>query len=79
MVKFVVFPLQLTPLFKYCGVTVSVAIEAAELLAFNPTNEAMFPVPAFARPMLGVLFAQVYEFPVPLKVIAAVLVLLQIT
>lgn len=79
MVKFVVFPLQLTPLFKYCGVTVSVAMEAELLLAFSPTNEAMFPVPAFARPMLGVLFAQVYEFPVPLKVIAAVFVLLQIT
>lgn len=59
MVKFVVFPLQFTPLFKYCGVTVIVAIEAAALLALRPTNEAMFPVPEFARPMLGVLFAQV--------------------
>ena len=79
MVKFVVFPLQFTPLFKYCGVTVIVAIEAAALLALSPTNEAMFPVPAFARPMLGVLFVQVYEFPVPLKVMADVFVLLQIT
>ena len=79
MVKLVVFPMQFTPLFKNCGVTVKVAIEAAVLLAFSPTNVAMFPVPVFARPMLGVLFAQVYEFPVPLKVMADVFVLLQIT
>ena len=34
-------------------------------------NEAMFPFPKAAKPTAPFEFVQVYEFPVPLKAIAA--------
>jgi hypothetical protein len=58
MVKLELDPEQVTPLFKYCGVAVIVAITGFELLTFDPMNEAMFPTPLFANPMEGVVFVQ---------------------
>lgn len=55
------------------GVTVMVAVTAVGLL-FTATKLGMLPVPEAARPMLGVLFVQLYVVPatVPVKLMAVV-------
>jgi hypothetical protein len=49
------------------------------VLPFSALNALMFPTPEDERPMDGVLFVQVYEVPVPVKITAEVLLPLQIT
>ena len=52
------------------GVTVMVAV-TGDAPALTAVNDAMLPVPLAARPMLAVLFVQVYETAVPVNVTAA--------
>lgn len=54
--------------------TVVVVIVAVTGLVpvFIALNEAILPVPLAAKPMPGALFTQLYVFPVPVKLIAAV-------
>ena len=61
------------------GVTVMVPVTGA-LVAFNPVKEAILPDPLAAKPMDVVVFVQLNVVPatVPLKITAAVAVLLQI-
>ena len=58
------------------GVTVMVAVTALAP-ALMAVKAAILPVPLAAKPMLGVLFVQLYVVPVPLNVIAVVVALLQ--
>ena len=58
------------------GVTVILAVTALAP-TLTAVNAAILPVPLAAKPMLGVLFVQLYVVPVPLNVITVVLVLLQ--
>ena len=56
------------------GVTVNVAIIGLPV-EFTAVKDAMSPVPLAAKPILGVLFTQLYTVPVtdePLKLNAAV-------
>jgi len=57
IVKVIVGPVQVTPALVYVGVTVIVAVTGAPV-ALVAVKLAMLPVPAAARPMLGVLFVQ---------------------
>ena len=75
-------PTQLTLPFVYVGVTIIVAVTGA-VVAFVPTKLAMLPVPLAARPMLVVLFVQLYTMVPPvvglLKFTAVVLAPLHTT
>ena len=61
------------------GVTVTVATLGIELLALTALNTAMVPVPEAAKPIALLELVQVYEVPVPEKMLAAVDVLLHTT
>jgi hypothetical protein len=75
MVKLCTCPVQFTALFRYCGVTVTVAVEITELEGFVATKEGMLPLPDASNPMETLLFAHWYEVPVPVKLTAEVLAL----
>lgn len=68
MVKVLTGPLQLTALLVYTGVTVIVAVIAADELLVA-VNGAMLPVPLAASPMAALLFVHWYDVPVPAKLI----------
>ncbi len=74
--------MHVTPPLVYAGVTVIVAVTGA-LVALVPVKDAILPEPLAAKPMLGVLFVQLYTMLPPvvglLNVTAVVDVLLQIT
>ena len=74
MVKLLVFPEH--PL--EVGVTVMVAV-IGEVVLFNATNEAMFPLPDEAKPIEGVLLVQAKVVPAtgPEKATAAVFAAVQ--
>ena len=55
MVACCTVPEHVNPPLANCGVTLRVAVTAAELLAFTAENAPIFPVPLAARPMVGVL------------------------
>ena len=57
MVNVIGVPVQLTPPLVITGVTVIVAVTAADVL-FIAVNDAMLPLPLAARPIDGVLFTQ---------------------
>jgi hypothetical protein len=57
MVKLCTCPVQFTALFRYCGVTVTVAVEITELEGFVATNDAIFPLPDNPKPIAALLFA----------------------
>ncbi len=62
----------------YCGVTVIVAVTGI-VLVFSALKAVIFPVPHEASPIDELSFVQVYEVPVPEKLIVGVELLLQIT
>ena len=67
-------PVQVVPPLVYVGVTVIVAVTGFAV-AFVATKLAILPVPDAARPMLVLLFVQLYTVPAtaPVKVTAVVL------
>ena len=71
-------PRQVIPPIVYSGKTVNVATIGVVpgLLAIK---EAIFPFPETGRPMVGLLFVQLYDVPVPTKETIWVGTLLQIT
>ena len=71
MVKVVVAPAQLTPALVLTGVTVMFATIGV-VPEFIVVNDAMFPVPLAAKPMLGLSFVQLYEVAVPEKLMASI-------
>jgi hypothetical protein len=68
MVNVIVVPVQLTPAFVYVGVTITVAVTGAVVL-FTAVNELMFPLPLAAKPMEGVLFAQLKTILLPAPIV----------
>src|SRR5262245_13114909 len=78
IVNVVEAPVQVAPALVYDGVTTIVAVTGA-MPAFVATNDGIFPDPDAANPIEGVLFVQLNTVPgtEPLKLTAAVLVLLQ--
>ena len=63
-------PLQLIPPPVNTEVTVTVE-EIGAVVPLVAINEAMLPLPDATKPTAVLELAQVYEFPVPLKAIAA--------
>ena len=69
-------PLQVTPPFVYAGVTVIVAV-TGEVPVLTAENAAILPVPLAPKPMVVLLFVQLYTIVPPVvgepNVTAAVL------
>src|ERR1051325_5114062 len=71
MIKLLVGPVQSTPRFRKCGVTVMVAVTGV-VPPLVTTNERTSTVPPGARPMLVVLLAQVNEVALAEKMVLVV-------
>ena len=73
MVNVTGVPVQVVPALVKVGVTVMVAVTGADP-RLTAVKAAIFPEPLAAKPMLVVLFVQVYTVPVtgPVMVTAAV-------
>lgn len=80
MVKVLAVPVQVVPPLVKVGVTVMVAVTAA-LVLLVARNGAILPVPLAPRPIVVLLFVQLYTVPatLPVKLTAAVLLLLHTT
>ena len=76
MVNVFVGPVQLTPPLVNVGVTTMVAI-TGQVPLLTAVNEAMFPVPEAARPMLVVLLVQAYVVVPPVLVVSYVTVVVE--
>ena len=68
--KVSIVPEQVRFAFKYCGVTLICAINGFTPLLI-PVNPVIFPVPLPIKPIAGIVFVQLYEVPVPVKLTAA--------